>query len=322
MAQGNTLTGGIDTSKVKLDVAVDGQGKAWRVENAEPGWWRLSAELEKRGVARVGIEASGGYERGVVKHLRAQGFTVLVLQPRQVKAYAELHLKRAKNDAIDAGLIAACAAALPDPRLPPDPRLEELAGDLTFLEHIEEEIVRWKTRLEHADPRQHRIITARIKAAEQDRKTEIRRIMDALKRHPDLAKRFALVRSVRGIGDRTAVAIIVRMPEIGKLDREEVAALAGLAPFDNESGRWSGKRCIAGGRSRLRRSLYAAALPAASRWNKALVELYRRLRSAGKPHKLALVACARKLLIFANTVVQRGTPWTERPAIKHAASAA
>ncbi len=100
------------------------------------------------------------------------------------------------------------------------------------------------------------------------------------------------------------------MPEIGTISREQAAALAGLAPFDDDSGKHRGERHIAGGRQRLRRSLYAAALPAAFRWNTALIALYRRLTTRGKPHKLALVACARKLIIFANTVVQRATPWT------------
>ena len=119
-------------------------------------------------MVRVGIEATGGYERGVVQHLRAAGFTVLVLQPIQVKAYARVHLRRAKNDALDAVLIAACAAAVDHPRIAPDPRLAELAGDLTFLEQIEEDIARFKVRLEHVDePRLRRIITsdiARLKA--------------------------------------------------------------------------------------------------------------------------------------------------------------
>ena len=103
------------------------------------------------------------------------------------------------------------------------------------------------------------------------------------------------------------------MPELGAVSREQAAALAGLAPFVQQSGRWTGETHIAGGRSRLRRSLYAAALPAAFRWNPALKALYRRLVERGKPHTVALVACARKLLVFANTVVARGTPWTERP---------
>jgi transposase len=105
------------------------------------------------------------------------------------------------------------------------------------------------------------------------------------------------------------------MPELGQISREEAAALAGLAPFDDDSGQHKGQRHIAGGRGRLRRSLFAAALPAAFRWNRALVSLYARLIARGKAHNAALIACARKLLIYANTVVQRGTPWTEKPAV-------
>src|SRR5207244_11862989 len=112
-----------------------------------------------------------------------------------------------------------------------------------------------------------------------------------------------------GAGLPTAVAILVRMPEIGQLSREQVAALAGLAPYDDDSGEQVGARHIHGGRKRLRRALYAAALPASFRWNPQLIRLYPRLKAAGKEHKRALVACARKLLIFVNTVVARGTPW-------------
>ena len=128
----------------------------------------------------------------------------------------------------------------------------------------------------------------------------------------DLARRFDLVRSVPGIGERTALALVLRMPEPGRVSREQAAALAGLAPFVQQSGRWTGGSSR-GGRGRLRRSLYAAALPAAFRWNPALKDLYRRLVERGKAHTVALVAFARKLLVFANTVVARGTPWTERP---------
>jgi transposase len=122
------------------------------------------------------------------------------------------------------------------------------------------------------------------------------------------------VLSVPGIGERTALALIIRMPELGRLSREQAAALAGLAPFDDDSGKHKGQRRIAGGRARLRRSLFAAALPAAFRWNKALVALYQRLTARGKAHKAALTACARKLLVYANTVAQRGTPWVEKSA--------
>jgi transposase len=146
------------------------------------------------------------------------------------------------------------------------------------------------------------------------RAAELARIVTALRAHDDLARRLDLVLSVPGIGERTAIALIVRMPELGRVSREQAAALAGLAPFDDDSGKHKGERHIAGGRRRLRRSLFAAALPAAFHWNKALIELYARLIARGKAHNQALIACARKLLIYANTVVQRGTPWTERPA--------
>ena len=310
-----SMTAGIDTSKARLDIAVHGRTEHWQVENTSLGWQQLARRLLEEGVPRVGIEATGGYERGVVGHLRATGFTVLVLQPSQVKAYARLHLRRAKNDAIDAALIAACAAGIEPPEVEPDARLEELAQHLTFVEQIEEDIARFKVRLEHVDePRRRRLVLADIKRLKARRTAELAHIATELRAHEDLARRLDLVLSVPGIGDRTALAIIIRMPELGQISREEAAALAGLAPFDADSGTHKGQRRIAGGRSRLRRSLFAAALPAAFRWNDALGVLYRRLIAAGKPHNLALIACARKLLIYANTVVQRGTPWNKKPA--------
>ena len=315
MTQTNITTAGIDTSKAKLDIAVHGRTERWQVANALPGWRTLAANLAKAGVTRVGIEATGGYERGVVEHLRAAGFTVLVLQPMQVKAFGRVHLRRAKNDALDAVLIAACAAALDQPRIAPDPRLAELAGYLTFLEQIEEDIARFKTRLEHIDePGLRRLVNSDIARLKARKVAQIRDIAKRLRAHDDLARRLELVLSIPGIGERTALALLIRMPELGRISREEAAALAGLAPFDDDSGKYKGQRHIAGGRGRLRRSLFAAALPAAFRWNKALIDLYARLIAKGKAHNAALIACARKLLIYANTVVQRGTPWTENAA--------
>ena len=313
MTQTITTTAGIDTSKLKLDIAVHGETERWQVANVVPGWRTLAANLTRAGVTRVGIEATGGYERGVVEHLRAAGFIVLVLQPIQVKAYARMHLRRAKNDALDATLIAACAAAVEQPRIAPDPRLAKLAGYLTFLEQIEEDIARFKTRLEHVDePRLRRLVTNDIARLKTRRAAQMLLIERQLRAHHDLARRLDLVLSIPGIGERTALALLIRMPELGQVSREEAAALAGLAPFDDDSGKHKGQRHIAGGRGRLRRSLFAAALPASFRWNKALVVLYARLTARGKAHNAALIACARKLLVYANTVVARGTPWTER----------
>jgi transposase len=316
MTQTNITTAGIDTSKLKLDIAVHGRTERWQVANALPGWRALATNLLKAGVTRVGIEATGGYERGVVQHLRATGLVVLVLQPIQVKAYARMHLRRAKNDALDAVLIAACAAAVDQPRITPDPRLTELAGLLTFVEQIEEDIGRFKVRLEHVDePRLRRIVISDIARLKARRLAQMRDIAKRLRAHSDLARRLDLVLSIPGIGERTALALLIRMPELGQVSREEAAALAGLAPFDDDSGAHKGQRHIAGGRGRLRRSLFSAALPAAFRWNTALIALYTRLMARGKAHNAALIACARKLLVYANTVVQRGTPWTEKPTV-------
>jgi len=201
MTQTITTTAGIDTSKAKLDIAVHGRTQRWQVENSRYGWRRLAAELSKAGVTRVGIEATGGYERGIVGHLREKGFTVLVLQPIQVKAYAHVHLRRAKNDALDAVLIAACACAIDQPRIEPDKRLAKLADYLTFVEQIEEDIARLKTRLEHVDDRRlRRIVLADITRLKARRTAEILRIVTGLRTHADLAVRLDLVLSVHGIG--------------------------------------------------------------------------------------------------------------------------
>jgi transposase len=310
-----STTAGIDTSKAKLDIAIHGSAEHWQVANATIGWRRLAADLSTAGVTRVGIEASGGYENGVVGCLRDQGFTVLVLQPIQVKAYARVYLRRAKNDKLDAALIAACTATIDQPPIAPDDRLAKQAHHLTFVEQIEEDIARFKVRLEHVgEPRLRRMIMADIARLKSRRSAELAHIVTALRAHDDLGRRLDLVLSIPGLGERTAIALIVRMPELGRISREQAAALAGLAPYDDDSGKHKGQRHIAGGRGRLRRSLFAAALPAAFRWNKALIQLYARLTARGKAHNAALIACARKLLIYANTVVQRGTPWIEKAA--------
>lgn len=313
MSKNSTLSGGIDTSKDKLDAAVHGQSMRLSVENVEAGWQQLVEAFHERGVTRVGIEATGGYERGVVRFLRAAGLTVVVMQPMQVKAFAKLHLRRAKNDQIDAELIAACTQFLGDNNaIEPDMRLAGLADQLTFVEQCEEDIVRIKTRREHVhDGRIRTVLEADLERLQTRRADELKLIAKALRQHSDLEQRLNLVLSIPGIGERTAIALIVRLPELGQVNREQAAALAGLAPFDNDSGRHRGERHIAGGRDRLRRSLYAAALPAAFHWNPELKELYQRLLKRGKCHKIALVACARKLVIYANIVVQRAKPWTK-----------
>lgn len=309
----NPITAGVDVGKRQLDAAVLA-GAALSVENQPEGHARLIAFLRRHNVHTVGLEASGGYERALATALRRAGFTVALLQPRQVRAYATLHLRRAKTDRLDAGLIAACTAALGPAGASPDERLDALAEALTFLEQIEEDLARAKTRREHvSDARLKALFAEEIARLKTRRKEELARLTGALKREADLAARLALLSSIPGLGERTALALVVRLPELGRLSREEVASLAGLAPFNHDSGRHKGERHIAGGRHRVRKSLYACAQAAALRWNTGLKGLYARLRAAGKGHKVAMVACARKLVIYANTVLARKTPWQTHP---------
>ena len=315
MSKAITVCAGIDTGKHKLDVAIDGSTERLQVDNTPEGHQALSAWLRRSQVERVGIEASGGYEQAVVSLLRADGFVVIVFQPAQVRAYAKFLLQHAKNDTIDAALIARCTTSATDIHEPPDARLSLLAQHLTMIEQLTEDVAQIKTRREACrDERIRAFWKQEINRLKVLLNSELKQLVAAIREHRDLSDRLNLIASVDGIGLRTAVAILVRMPEIGQLTREHAAAIAGLAPYDDDSSLRRGARHIKGGRQRLRRSLYAAALPAAFYWNPQLKAFYKRLIAAGKTHKVALVACARKLLIFVNAVVARGTPWASADA--------
>ena len=303
---------GIDIAKLRLDVAFGALGELAIFANDGAGCRALCQAFVARGIVRVGVEASGGYERRIVSAMRLAGLEVIVFQPLQVKAYAAFIGQKAKTDALDARLIAACASqAKPAKAAPPDPQFAVFGEHLTLIEQIEEDLVRAKTRREaFLQPALRRKIEAQIKRLTRAKAEEIVSLHKAIRQHEALAHRLALIASVDGIGLRTALALLIRMPELGSLSREQAAALAGLAPFDKQSGNRDSPRHIQGGRARLRRSLYAAALPAAFQWNKAIIALYKRLTEKGAHHKKALIACARKLLIFANAVVQKDKPWT------------
>jgi transposase len=320
MAKRITICAGIDIGKHKLDVALDGSSEQLQVENTAEGHQRLLEWLSCHKVKRVGIEASGGYEQAVVAVLRRKRFVVVLFQPAQVRAYATFLLQRAKNDKIDAALIAACTAAVKEIHPAPDSRLQPFAEHLTMIDQIKEDIAKLKNRLESCrNERIQKLWKEQIAVLTKLKRAEFKALVAAIRKHHDLAARLDLIYSVGGSGLPTAVAILVRMPEIGQITRERAAALSGLAPYDDDSGDRRGARHIEGGRERLRRALYTAALPASFRWNPQLMALYKRLIAAGKTHKCALVACARKLLVIINAVVARGTPWrAERPEIANA----
>jgi transposase len=257
MAKRITICAGIDTGKRKLDVALDDSSEQLQVENAPEGHTALVEWLRSRRVKRIGIEASGGYEQAVVAELRRSRFVVVVFQPAQVRAYARFHLQRAKNDKIDAALIAACTAAVKKLHPAPDPRLQPFAERLTMIEQIGEDVAKLKNRLESCrDSRIQKLWKEDIVRLAGRKRAEFKALVAAIREHRDLATRLDLIHSVGGSGLPTAVAILIRMPEIGRVTREQAAALAGLAPYDDDSGDQVGVRHIDGGRERLRRALH------------------------------------------------------------------
>ncbi len=186
--------------------------------------------------------------------------------------FAVFMLLRPKHDRIDAALIAKCAALYETLREAPDPRLEPLAETLTLIDQLGEDIARWKTRREGFHQAEQRDwASTEIKRLIRMRDRERRRLIRTIRSHDDLARRLDLMLSVPGVAEPTALTLVIRMPELGHLTREQVAALAGLAPYDHDSGRFKGQRRIAGGRARVRKALYAAAFPATQRWNPQLV---------------------------------------------------
>lgn len=315
MSKPTTPVAGIDIAKAKLDVALDRGAATLCVPNDAKGHRAVARFCRDHAVQRVAMEATGPYGLAIEAALREQGFAVVVLQPVQVKLYRRMRLARAKTDGIDAALIARFAALDNTPARPADPRLAPLAEALTFLEQAADDLTRLKTRRDrYTRPDLKRALERQIAAAEKAIALLTARLLRELGRHGDLARRLALLASIPGIGERTALLLVVRLPELGALSREAIAALVGVAPFDDDSGDSAKPRRIHGGRKGVRSRLFTPTVAAATRWNPDLVAFYQRLVSAGKPPKLAIVAAMRKLLAIANAVLARQTPWTQTQA--------
>ena len=305
---------GIDTSKTELAVCLLPDEMRFAVANDDVGIAALVERCRERKIERAGIEATSIYHKKAAAALRATDIAVAELQPRQARSFAQALLKRAKSDDIDAYVIARLTQALDRVSKGPDPdgRLEPLAEALTFIEQLEERIAELKTRLErYSQARYLAALEADIHRLEKQRRAELRRLEAKVRKDVELRRKLDLLLSIPTVAERTALAFLIRMPELGTLSREEAASLAGLAPMDDRSGKREGERHIAGGRSRLRKTVYMAAFAGAMQWNAQLKSFYGRLRLRGKAHTSAIVACARKLVIIANAVLARGTPWQE-----------
>ena len=318
MTHDNMICAGVDVSKLKLDVVIHSSGHREQFHLCVPytreGLAKMDAFFCTHQVRRVGFEASGGYEWPLLAHLRGGLIEAARFQPFQIKAFARSKLRRAKNDRLDAGVIAeftACQSELPPL---PDASLDGLTGHLTYIEQIEGQIMALKTMLETT--RDKRIIGCRareIAALERRKLAEIALLTKTICANAAMKRKMELLVSIKGVGTRTALAMLVRMPELGAMTREQAAAMAGLAPYDDDSGTRKGARHVTGGRERLRKSLFMSAFVCA-RCNDDLKAFCKRLRQNGKSHLQATIATARKLVILANAILQRGTPWIpERP---------
>lgn len=306
--------GGVDVSKAKLDVAVHGLEDMTEVTNDAEGFAALGAWLKARGVVRIGLEATGGYERGLLAWLQAQGFEVVLHQPLEVRLFARLKRLRAKNDRLDARLIAAATAQVDAVKAAADPLLAELAERMTAYEQASDQLAQLKTYLEHVTlPDLRATYQAQMQHTRAWKLSLLRDLLQRIRSRPDLARRYELLLSLPGAGHVVAASLIVRMPELGSLARGQASALIGVAPFDRDTGQHRGQRHIAGGRNRPRRMLYLAAL-AAKRCDPTWRAQAQRMLASGKAPKLVVVAIMRKMIEAANLVLTRGQPWATQAA--------
>lgn len=300
---------GIDVSQEYLDVAISGQRRILRVRNNEAGLDSLKCQLQEKAPEVIVMEASGGYERRPATLLLTASLPVAIVNPRQVRDFARSLGQLAKTDAIDARVLARFAEVLK----PAPARLsEEAAEHLRELEQrrrqVVEMVVAERNRLRTA-PRTADLIEKHLRWLEDEVKRLEKEIQGLVQSDPDLQAKAAILESVPGVGRAVSATLLGSLPELGLLNRKEIAALVGVAPLNWDSGKLRGKRAIWGGRAHVRSILYMAAL-VASRRNPVIRALYERLCAAGKPKKVALVAAMRKLLVILNSMLRTRTQWT------------
>lgn len=300
---------GIDVSKNRLDAHALPAAEAFSVGRDGVGIEALIRRLEVLAPALVAVEATGGFERLVVASLGAAGLPVVVVNPVQIRAFAQALGKRAKTDPIDAAVIARFALAT-KPAIRPlaDAETRALADLIVRRRQIIHMIGAESQRQRRASGRMRRSIERLLGALRAELAEIDSEIDEAVRSSPSWRRAEDLLASVPGVGPATARTLIAELPELGSLDRRQAAALAGLAPFTRQSGQWRGKACIGGGRRTVRTALFIAALVAAHH-NPTLKAFYDRLVAAGKPKKLALTAVARKLLAILNAIIRDQKPW-------------
>ena len=303
---------GIDVSKDKLDVAIRPSGERLVVERSEAGLEELRSRLGALAVAVVGLEATGGYETVVAASLSAAGLPVVIVNPAQVRAFANALGKRAKTDPIDADVIAHFVEATkPKARPLPDEATRQLSDLVGRRSQIVAMMAAEQQRKKHRPNKRMLASIERLLAALQRELSDLDgQIREAIKASPVWREKDELLESVSGVGPAISGRLLAGLPELGSLDRRQIAALAGLAPWTRRSGRWKGKSFIGGGRADVRSALFMGALVAV-RHNRTLKAFYQRLLAAGKEKMVALIAVARKLLTILNAILRDSEPWRE-----------
>ena len=303
---------GIDVAKAELVVAVRPGGEGWRVRNDEVGRGRLRERLQQLAPTLVVLEATGGYERAAVAALAAVRLPVVVVNPRQVRDFARATGQLAKTDRIDADTLALFAERVrPTPRPLADEASGALDALLTRRRQVVGMLVAERHRLEHALAPVRRGLRTHIRWRERQRRAVDRDLDDTIQQSPVWRAQEELLRSVPGVGPIVSRTLLGELPELGQLNRRRIAALAGVAPLARDSGTLRGRRIVWGGpRGPVRTALYMSAL-VATRQNPLIRAFYLRLVSAGKPKKVALVACMRKLLTILNVMMRTHTAWRE-----------
>jgi transposase len=309
---------GIDVSKDRLDVMVLPEGQRSSVPNDVAGWAELVEQLRGCSIAAIGIEASGGYERGAIRALLAADLPVRQVNPFKLRQFARASGILAKNDPLDARMIASFVAIMPTRPVPQQaPPAERLAEMLAVRRQLTAE----KVAAENAsrlleDAMLRRLSRRRIARLAADIDLLDRQLVEVAGTDAALAHRYRLLTSMPGVGAVLACTLIALLPELGRLSRKQAAALVGVAPYAFESGALKGRRRIWGGRANIRQVLYMAAM-SASNWNPVLKAFRNRLAAAGKLPKVVIVAVMRKMITMLNAMVRDDVVWADRHSGRH-----
>lgn len=302
---------GIDVSQDRLDVATS-EAEIFSVGNDEVGHAQLCERFRERAPKLIVMEATGGLERAVAGRLTAAGLQIRVVNARQVRRFAQAEGTLAKTDRLDAQVLVRFAQAMKlTPRELPSEELQALQALIGRRRQLIEMLTMEKNRLRTAHPQVRRDVQQTIQWLEKRLGATDDDIGKGLRECGVWRDKVELLESVPGIARVTSLNLLATLPELGRLNRRQISALAGVAPFNRDSGRWRGKRAIYGGRATARSALYMAAL-VGSRHNPVLRAFYQRLRLAGKPKKVALIACMHKLLIIINAMLKHGQPWNQQ----------